>query len=66
MICGTTFKLIQEIKYESNFYPSALAFLDANLFVGLTHMNEEMAVKTQPESGNILKYFFDGAEITLQ
>lgn len=46
MICATTFKLIQEVKYEPNFFPSAMAFLDSNLFVGLTHMNEEMVLKT--------------------
>lgn len=62
MICATTFKTIQSIPFEKEFIPSAMVMLADHLFVGLTHLSEISL--TQPESGNIIKYHFDGAELT--
>ena len=62
MICATTFKTIQSIPFEQEFIPSAMVMLADHLFVGLTHLSETSS--TQPESGNIIKYHFDGAELT--
>lgn len=38
-----------------------MVMLNNDLYVGLTHVSSED--KTQPESGNIIKYSFDGAEL---
>jgi hypothetical protein len=38
-----------------------MVMLQNDLFVGLTHVSSQD--KTQPESGNIIKYHFDGAEL---
>lgn len=37
--------------------------LGTDLYVGLSHMGENVQLKTQTESGNIIKYTFDGAEL---
>lgn len=63
MICRNTYKIIQEVEFEDTYLPSSIVMLDANLFVGLTKMEEQSLVKTQPESGLIIKYAFDGAEL---
>ena len=63
MICAGTFKVIQELPFEFGFMPSAMCMQGANLMVGLSHMGENMQLKTQTESGNIICYNYDGAEL---
>ena len=52
--------------FEAGFLPSALVVeaQSSSIFVGLTLMSPEALKKTQPESGNIIKYVFDGVELT--
>ena len=64
MIDGQSLKLIQEVKFDIDFLPSAMTILNSNLFVGLTYMGPQASIKTQSENGNIIKFSFDGAELT--
>jgi hypothetical protein len=63
MIDSTTLKVVQEVPFEPDFLPSALVVAESSIFVGLTHLSPDELKKTQPESGNIIKYIFDGAEL---
>lgn len=63
MVCSSSFKIIQEVPFEEGFLPSAMTMLGSDLFVGLTHMGENVQLKTQTESGNIIKYAYDGTEL---
>lgn len=56
----TTFKLIQRVDFEC--VPSAMTIFNSNLLIGVTQDKQHDQIL--PESGQLIVYSFDGAQLT--